>query len=102
MLEPEKSCTVTPGRSPASVPARPVTVSDMLAVELPVAGEVRVTLGGIVSTVKVKGTVSPVWLPGSELSWLTTSVYVPFGSAGLIGPEVHAPPVPDTVALAQG
>ena|SRR5947209_5801189 len=60
----------------------------------------NVTVGAVVSTMKVTGTLVPSGLPVMELFCDATAVYVclPVLSADLSGPEVHASPT--GVALA--
>ena len=62
-------------------------------------GAFKVTVGDVVSTVKVTGLLAPEGLP-SELSCVATAVYCPLESAGLAWPDAKAPPVPVAVALA--
>ena len=90
MPEPEKSCTVTPGRSPGAVPADPLTSCDALPVELPFGGEVSVGCGATVSIVKVTGAEVPF---RDELTCLAIAVYCPSGRAGAAGPELQPPPL---------
>src|SRR5438105_2051189 len=59
----------------------------------------NVTVGEVVSTVNVRGSLTPEGLP-SELSCVAIAVYWPFESAGLAWPDAKAPPVPVAVAVA--
>ena len=63
-----------------------------------VFGWLRVTVGELVSTVKVTGALSPAGFP-SELPCVATAVYWPLDKAGLALPDVQAPPVPVAVAV---
>ena len=47
-------------RSPVVVPAEPEIAGVLLAVVLPAGGEVRVTIGAVVSTVNVRAALLPV------------------------------------------
>ena len=58
----------------------------------------NVTVGEVVSTVNVTGSLTPEGLP-SELSWAAVAVYCPLERAGLAWPDVQSPPVPVAVAL---
>src|SRR5437899_13029157 len=63
-------------------------------------GDLSVTVGDVVSTVKDTGLLVPAGFP-SELCCVAIAVYVclPFSSAGLAGDELQPPPVPVAVAL---
>ena len=58
----------------------------------------KVTVGELVSTVKVRASLEPAGFP-SELSWVATAVYCPLERAGSASPEAQPPPVPAAVAV---
>src|SRR5207248_90643 len=62
-------------------------------------GAIKVTVGDVVSTVKVTALLAPGGL-SSELSCVASAVYWPLESAGLAAPDAKAPPVPVAVAVA--
>src|SRR5437763_8092396 len=64
----------------------------------------KVTVGAVVSTVKITGTLVPSGLPASELFCDATAVYVcfPVSKAGLAGLDVHASPTGVAVASDTG
>src|SRR5207249_3764972 len=62
-------------------------------------GAFKVTVGEVVSTMKVTALLLPGGFP-SELSCTATAVYCPLESGGLALPDVQAPPVPVAVAVA--
>ena len=61
-------------------------------------GAFKVTVGEFVSTMNVRGSLTPEGFP-IELSWVAIAVYCPLASAGLAPPEVQSPPVPEAVAV---
>src|SRR5207249_4018181 len=58
----------------------------------------NVTVGEVVSTMNVRGWLTPEGFP-SELSCVATAVYWPLERAGLALPDTQAPLVPGAVAL---
>jgi hypothetical protein len=64
-------------------------------------GAFSVTVGGAVSILNVRDSLTPSGFP-SELSCLATAVYCPSARAGLAPLELQLPPVPPAVALATG
>src|SRR5437588_563466 len=72
--------TVMVAESPPAVPAPPPKVGAVLAVAEPSAGWLRVTAGGVVSTVKVAAPLRPVLPAASDCC--ACAVYVPSASAG--------------------
>src|SRR5438128_11270645 len=61
-------------------------------------GWLNVTVGEVVSTMNVRGWLTPEGFP-SELSCVATAVYWPLERAGLALPDTQAPLVPGAVAL---
>src|SRR5437879_5212922 len=65
-------------------------------------GDVMLTVGALVSRMKVTGALVPSGFPRSALFWIATAVKLclPAASAGLTGPELHTPPAGVAVASA--
>src|SRR5271163_3135283 len=81
--------TVTGDESPGSIPPDPATDCSALLVELPLAGEVMVTTGGVVSMVKVTDSLNACSRPSSvSSSCATCAVYVPSARCSAVVSQV--------------
>ena len=83
--------SVTDGWSPVAVPDVPLNVGrDTLSSPL-FTGVEMWTAGGVVSTVKLTGSLRPPGLPVMELGSVACAVYCPSFSADVAAAEVQAP-----------
>src|SRR5205085_9922627 len=96
---PAEMLTVMVAESPAAVPAAPRKPGVPLLVTAPLLGAVRVTAGGVVSTVKVAALLSPVLPAASDCC--ACAVYVPSASAGAATTD-QAPALAVAVSVSTG